>query len=53
MTINLGDSEHESAWRKEVRAFIDKEAPAALKSGVDQGEGALFGRQRRDPARPG
>ena len=44
MTINLGDSEHEAAWRKEVRTFIDKEAPAALKSGTDQGEGALFGR---------
>ena len=44
MTINLGDSEHEAAWRKEVRAFIDKEAPAALKSGEDQGPESLFGR---------
>ena len=44
MAINLGDSPKEAAWRKEVRAFIDNEAPAALKSGADQGEGALFGR---------
>jgi alkylation response protein AidB-like acyl-CoA dehydrogenase len=44
MAINLGDSPKEAAWRKEVRAFIENEAPAALKSGADQGEGALFGR---------
>ncbi|MGH2610149.1 MAG: acyl-CoA dehydrogenase family protein, partial [Tepidiformaceae bacterium] len=44
MAINLGDSPKEAAWRKEVREFIDKEVPAALKSGGDQGEGSLFGR---------
>jgi len=44
MAINLGDSEHEAAWRKEVRAFIEKETPSALRSAGDQGEGALFGR---------
>ncbi|MEX0781440.1 MAG: acyl-CoA dehydrogenase family protein [Dehalococcoidia bacterium] len=44
MAINLGDSPKEAAWRKEVREFIDSEAPAALRSGADQGEGALFGR---------
>jgi alkylation response protein AidB-like acyl-CoA dehydrogenase len=44
MAINLGDSEHEAAWRKEVRAFIEKETPPALRSAGDQGEGALFGR---------
>jgi alkylation response protein AidB-like acyl-CoA dehydrogenase len=44
MAITLGDNEHEAAWRKEVRAFIDSAAPAALRSGIDQGEGSLFGR---------
>ncbi len=44
MAINLGDSEHEAAWRREVREFIRAQAPAALLSGGDQGENALFGR---------
>ena len=44
MAINLGDSEHESAWRQEVRQFIRTQAPAALLTGGDQGENALFGR---------
>jgi len=45
VVINLGDNEHEAAWRTEVRAFIDTAAPAAFKSGgTDQGEGGLFGR---------
>ena len=44
MAINLGDNEHEAAWRKEVRHFIDTESPAALRAGADQGEGSLFGR---------
>jgi alkylation response protein AidB-like acyl-CoA dehydrogenase len=44
MAINLGDSEHEAAWRKEVRQFIENETPPALRSAGDQGEGSLFGR---------
>ncbi|HEX6031806.1 MAG TPA: acyl-CoA dehydrogenase family protein [Tepidiformaceae bacterium] len=44
MAINLGDSPKEAAWRKEVRDFIEKEAPASLKAAGDQGEGSLFGR---------
>jgi len=44
LAINLGDSEHEAAWRQEVRDFIRSQAPAALLSGGDQGENALFGR---------
>ena len=46
MAINLGDNEHEAAWRKEVRAFIDGAAPAALREGGVEmaGEGGLFGR---------
>ena len=44
MTISLGDTEREAAWRKEVRAFITNEAPAALQTGGEQGENALFGR---------
>ncbi len=43
MAINLGDNAHEAEWRTQVREFIQKEAPAALRSG-EQGEGALFGR---------
>ncbi len=43
MAINLGDTEHEAAWRKEVREFIAKETPDALRSGAE-GENALFGR---------
>ena len=45
MVITLSDSEREAAWRKEVRDFIQREAPAALKSGGDEGgENSLFGR---------
>ena len=44
MTISLGDTEQEAAWRKEVRTFITSEAPAALQAGGEQGENALFGR---------
>lgn len=44
MTISLGDTEREAAWRKEVRTFIKSEAPAALQTGGEQGENALFGR---------
>ncbi|MFN8615643.1 MAG: acyl-CoA dehydrogenase family protein [Dehalococcoidia bacterium] len=45
MAITLGDTEREATWRKEVRDFIEKEAPAALRSGgSDEGEGSLFGR---------
>lgn len=44
MAITLGDSEREAAWRKEVRDFIEKETPAALRAGGDEGEGSLFGR---------
>ncbi|OAI39169.1 hypothetical protein AYO38_08080 [bacterium SCGC AG-212-C10] len=47
MAINLGDSEHEATWRKEVRSFIEKEAPAAFtQRGGDseQAENSLFGR---------
>lgn len=44
MTISLGDTEQEAAWRKEVRTFIKSEAPAALQTGGEQGENALFGR---------
>jgi alkylation response protein AidB-like acyl-CoA dehydrogenase len=44
MVITLADTEKEAAWRKEVRDFIQNEAPAALKSGSDDGEGSLFGR---------
>src|SRR5690606_2831703 len=35
MVITLADNEREAAWRKEVRDFIEKEAPAALKAGSD------------------
>ena len=38
MAITLGDSEREAIWRKEVRDFIQNEAPAALKGDMDQGE---------------
>ncbi|GIW17049.1 acyl-CoA dehydrogenase family protein [Tepidiforma sp.] len=44
MAINLGDNEREAAWRKEVREFIEKEAPAALRAGGEGGEGSLFAR---------
>ena len=45
MAITLGDTEREAAWRKEVRNFIEAEAPAALRAGAsDEGEGSLFGR---------
>ena len=44
MTISLGDTEQEAAWREEVRTFITNEAPAALQAGGEQGENALFGR---------
>ncbi|MCC6381003.1 MAG: acyl-CoA dehydrogenase family protein [Dehalococcoidia bacterium] len=43
VAINLGDTEQEAAWRQEVRQFIEREAPAALRSGAEP-EGALFGR---------
>jgi alkylation response protein AidB-like acyl-CoA dehydrogenase len=44
MAINLGDSEAEAAWRKEVREFIEAEAPSELRRGGGDGEGGLFGR---------
>ncbi|MGE0597809.1 MAG: acyl-CoA dehydrogenase family protein [Dehalococcoidia bacterium] len=44
MVITLADTEREAAWRKEVRDFINNEAPAALKSGSEEGENSLFGR---------
>ena len=44
MAITLGDNEREALWRKEVRTFINNEAPAALKSGSEEGENSLFGR---------
>lgn len=44
MAITLGDTEREALWRKEVRQFIDTEAPAALRSGSEEFEGSLFGR---------
>ncbi len=44
MVITLADTEKESAWRKEVRTFIENEAPAALKTASEDGEGSLFGR---------
>ncbi|KAA0238466.1 hypothetical protein EDM76_04825, partial [bacterium] len=44
MAINLGDSAHEAAWRTEVRGFIDRETPAALRGSGEMGEGSLFGR---------
>ena len=44
MAITLGDNEREAAWRKEVRTFINNEAPVALKSGGEEGENSLFGR---------
>ena len=44
MVITLADTEKEAAWRKEVRTFIQNEAPAALKTASDDGEGSLFGR---------
>ena len=44
MAITLGDSEREAAWRKEVRQFIETEAPKALRAGSEDGEGSLFGR---------
>ncbi len=43
MAITLGDNASESAWRSEVREFIQAEAPKSLLSG-EQGEGGLFGR---------
>ncbi|MGE3076037.1 MAG: acyl-CoA dehydrogenase family protein [Dehalococcoidia bacterium] len=44
MVITLADTEREAAWRKEVRDFINNEAPAALKAGGEEGENSLFGR---------
>jgi len=44
MAIKLGDNEHEAAWRREVRDFIEKETPQALRGGGDQGENSMFGR---------
>ncbi|MBK9342536.1 MAG: acyl-CoA dehydrogenase family protein [Dehalococcoidia bacterium] len=45
MVITLSDNEREATWRKEVRSFIDSEAPAALKAAGDEGgENSLFGR---------
>jgi alkylation response protein AidB-like acyl-CoA dehydrogenase len=45
MAINLGDNEREAAWRQEVRAFIEREAPAIFgNAAADQAENALFGR---------
>jgi alkylation response protein AidB-like acyl-CoA dehydrogenase len=44
MAITLGDTEREAKWREEVREFIKNQAPAALRSGGDEGEGSLFGR---------
>ena len=43
MAINLGDNEREAAWRQEVRDFIEKEAPGALR-GVEMSESSMFGR---------
>ncbi len=43
MAITLGDNASESAWRSEVKEFIQAEAPKSLLSG-EQGEGGLFGR---------
>jgi alkylation response protein AidB-like acyl-CoA dehydrogenase len=43
MPINLGDSPAEQTWRKQVREFIEQEAPAELRS-AGGGEGGLFGR---------
>ena len=42
MAINLGDNEHEAAWRNQVREYIKAEAPAGLKGDSDPGEGSLF-----------
>ena len=44
MAITLGDNEREAKWRDEVREFIKTQAPTALRSGSDDGEGSLFGR---------
>ena len=44
MVITLADTEKEAAWRKEVREFINTQAPAALRAGSEEGEGSLFGR---------
>ncbi len=44
MAINLGDNEHEAAWRKEVREFIATETPPALRAGGELNENSLFGR---------
>src|SRR5687767_13244809 len=45
MAINLGDNERETAWRQEVRSFIQAEAPAIFgKDGEEEVENALFGR---------
>ena len=44
MVITLADNEREAAWRKQVREFIQNEAPTALKSGSEDGENSLFGR---------
>ncbi|MCC7363005.1 MAG: acyl-CoA dehydrogenase family protein [Dehalococcoidia bacterium] len=43
MAINLGDDANEAAWRKEVRAFIDAEAPPELFKAASE-EGGLFAR---------
>jgi len=44
MAITLGDTEREAKWRDEVREFIKTQAPAALKTASEEGEGSLFGR---------
>jgi len=44
MAINLGDSEQEAAWRKEVRNFIETEGKPLFNNPTEGGENALFGR---------
>ena len=42
--VTFADSEREAAWRREVREFIQKEAPKELLGAGELGEGAFFSR---------
>lgn len=42
--VTFADSEREAAWRREVREFIEKEAPKELLGTGELGEGAFFSR---------
>ncbi len=44
MPITLADNEREAEWRKEVRAFIEKEGEVFKRTGDEDPEAGMFGR---------